>query len=131
MKLNNAGGTPGGAGSFFLGLGMILAGGYLFLKSVRVYYLFGFGYPLMHLAGVRVTSGMMLLPLILGLGMVFYNGRSALGWLLFLGNLLAICVGVIASIDFSLAGMSLLDLLIILGLLAGGAGLFLRSLRSH
>jgi len=130
MGMNNAGGTPGGAGKFFLGLAMLVAGGYLFLKSVRVYHMFSFGYPLMSLGGLRMTTGMTLIPLVLGVGMIFYNARNILGWLLGLGSLVAICVGVIASIEFSLAGMSLFDLLVILVLLVGGLGLFLGSLRS-
>ncbi|WP_243309908.1 hypothetical protein [Fundidesulfovibrio agrisoli] len=128
--MNNAGGTPGGAGKFFLGLAMFIAGGYLFLKSIRVYHIFSFGYPLMSFGGMRLTSGMILIPMVIGIGMIFHNARNPLGWLLGIGSLVAVCAGVIASIEFSLAGMSLFDLLVILVLLVGGLGLFLGSLRS-
>ena len=131
MAVNGAGGTPGGLGRFFLGLGMMVAGGYLFLNSIRVYHFFSLGYALHSFGPVRLTTGMTLIPLCLGLVMIFYNARTILGWLLFLGSLLAVCVGVIASIRFSLAGMSLFDLLVILTLMLGGLGLFLGSLRSQ
>lgn len=131
MAASGAGGTPGGLGRFFLGLGMMVAGGYLFLSSIRVYHLFNLGYSLYAFGPVRLTTGMTLLPLGLGLAMIFYNAKNVLGWLLFLGSLLAICVGVVASIHFSLASMSLFDLLVILTLLLGGLGLFLSSLRSQ
>ncbi len=130
MGFNGAGGTPGGAGRFFLGLAMLIAGGYLFLSSIRVYHMFSFGYSLYSFGPVRLTTGMTLIPLALGLGMVFYNARNPFGWLLFLGSLLAVCVGVIASIHFSMISMSLLDLLLILTLFVGGAGLFLSCLRA-
>jgi len=126
----NAGGTPGGAGKFFLGLAMLIAGGYLFLSGIRVYHMFSFGYSLYNFGPVHLTSGMILIPLIFGIGMIFYNARNPLGWLLFVGSLIAIVVGVIASIHFSLRGMSLFELLIILTLFIGGVGLFLSSLRS-
>lgn len=130
MGLNGAGGTPGGAGRFFLGLGMLIAGGYLFLSAIRVHHMFTFGYSLYSMGPVHLTTGMTLIPLALGIGIIFYNARNPFGWLLGLGSLIAICVGVISSIQFSMHGMSLLDLLIILTLFVGGAGLFLSSLRS-
>lgn len=129
MAIRDAGGTPGGAGRFFLGLAMMIAGGYLFLSSIRVYHLLSFGYSLFSLGGMHVTTGMILVPLMFGIGIIFYNANNPLGWLLAAGSLIAICVGVIASIQLSLGGMSLFDLLVILTLLVGGAGLFLSSLR--
>ena len=130
MAVRGAGGTPGGAGRVFLGLAMMIAGGYLFLSAIRVHNLFGFGYSLYAFGPVRMTTGMTLIPLVLGIGLIFYNARNPLGWILGLGSLLAICVGVIASIHFSFSSMSLFDLLVILTLFVGGAGLFMSSLRS-
>jgi hypothetical protein len=129
MGMHGAGGTPGGAGRFFLGLAMCVAGGYLFLNSIRVSYGFGLGRVLYAYGPVRLTSGMTLIPLALGIGMIFFNARNPFGWLLALGSLLAVVVGVVTSIHFTLAGMSLFELLVMLVLLVGGAGLFLGSLR--
>jgi hypothetical protein len=129
MAMHGAGGTPGGAGRFFLGLAMCVAGGYLFLSAIRVTYGFGLGRVLFPIGPVGLTGGMILLPLALGLGLIFWSARNPLGWLLALGSLVALCVGVIASIHFSLAGLSLFELLVILVLLCGGAGLLLGSLR--
>jgi len=111
-------------------MAMMLAGGYLLLDSIRIYNFFNMHYTLYAFGPVRFTTGMTLIPLCIGIGMIFYNARNWLGWLLFLGSLLAICVGVIASIQFSLRSMSLLDLLVIFVLLVGGFGLFLSSLRT-
>lgn len=130
MALNGAGGTPGGTGRFFVGLAMIIAGGYLFLNAIRVHHFFNMGYSLYSVGPVNLTTGMTLIPLAFGLGLVFYNARNPFGWLLFIGSLIAICVGVIASIQFSFRSMSLFDLLVILTLFVGGTGLFLSSLRS-
>lgn len=129
MTVQGAGGTPGGVGKFFLGLAMLVAGFYLFLSSIRVYHIFGFGYGLFNLGPLHVTSGMTLIPLAFGIGLVFFNAKSIIGWALTAAALIAICVGVIASIQLSLAGMSLFDLLVILVLMLGGLGLFLGSLR--
>ncbi|WP_018610759.1 hypothetical protein [Uliginosibacterium gangwonense] len=133
MKITGAGGTSGGVGSFLLGLVMMCGGFYLLLHSIMIYIPFSLGAPLYYasaMGGMSITSGMLLIPLVFGVGMVFYNARNPLGWLLFVGALVAIIFGVLSNIQFSLRAMSLFDLLVILVLCVGGLGLFLRSLRN-
>jgi hypothetical protein len=126
----NAGGTSGGVGSFLLGLGLMIVGFYLFLKSVHVNYGFAAWGPMYSIGGWHLTGGIILIPAIIGIAMVFSNGASFLGWLLLVGSLLALFAGIITSINFTLSGMPLFDLLVVLFLIAGGAGIFIRSLRS-
>jgi len=124
-----AGGSRGGVGSFFLGLAMLVGGVYLLLQSITVSNGFSLGYGYYHMGSFPVTGGMILLPALLGVAMIFWNARNYLGWLLFVGSLGAMVFGVVASLQFHLRSMSLFDLLIILVMVFGGAGLFLRSLR--
>lgn len=131
MPYRGAGGTNGGEGSFFIGLIMMIAGGYLLLRGITVRPQFGLGNQMYAIGGFPVTTGLVLVPFAFGIGMVFYNSRNWLGWLLTLGSVIALVVGVIASINFSLIGMSAFDLLVILVLLLGGVGLFLRSLKAR
>jgi len=134
MAVKGAGGTPGGTGSFFLGLAMMCAGFYLLLHAIVISAPYSMGAALYHISAmgdsVGITSGMLLIPMIFGVGIVFYNAKNPLGWLLFAGSLLAIVVGVLANLHFSLRYMSLFELLVILVLCFGGIGLFLRSLRT-
>ena len=115
--MRGAGGTEGGVGQFLVGVAMLVGGMYLLLDSIAVSSSFG------------VTGGMLLIPFVFGVGLVFYNGRSLLGWLLALGSIVALVFGVLASVSFSLRGMSAFELLAILVLAVGGLGLVLRSLR--
>ena len=129
--MNGAGGTSGGVGKFLLGLTMMVGGFYLLLNSIRVTSHFGFGMSLYSYGGhFSITSGMVMIPFMLGIGMIFYNGRSIIGWLLAGGSLVALVFGVISSIQFRFASMSAFDLIVILVLSIGGLGLFLASLRS-
>jgi hypothetical protein len=125
-----AGGTGGGVVQFFVGVAMMLGGGYLLLDSIRVTGSFGLGYGLYQFGGVAVTSGMLLIPFMFGVGMIFYSARNFLGWLLAGGAIIALVFGVLRSVRFTLTGMSAFDLLLILVLFAGGLGLFLNSLRN-
>jgi len=71
-----------------------------------------------------------MLPFIFGIGLIFYNSRNILGWLLSIGSITALIFGVISSVRFSLRTMSSYDLIVILVLAVGGLGLFLRSLKT-
>jgi hypothetical protein len=128
-SIGNAGGTPGGTGRFFLGLLMIIVGGYLFLDAVHVNSRFGLWTSVYALGGFNVRSGMILVPFIFGVGMIFYNSRWVLGWILAIGSVAAMSFGVITSLHFRLRPMSAFDIMTILVLGVGGIGIFLSSLR--
>ena len=126
-----AGGTPGGSLSFFLGLSMASAGLYLLLSSITVHSGFGLGLVLWNVGGrFGLTSGVLLIPFLAGVGVIFYNSKNSLGWILSVGSLAAIVLGVIMSLQISMRSMNLLELLLILVLLAGGLGIFAKSLVS-
>jgi len=61
---------------------------------------------------------------------LFYNGRSIVGWFLTLGGALIILVGIVANLHIYFQPTSLFDTLMMLGLLAAGLGLVARSLRA-
>jgi hypothetical protein len=130
MKVQGAGGTKGGVGRFLIGLVMMVAGGYLFLNAIHISYGFHMGYRLYSFGGFHLTGGMTLFPLIFGIGFIFYNSRSIIGWLLTIASLVMLGAGIIAGIRFNLHGMSAFDLIMIFILLFGGLGLFLSSLRN-
>jgi hypothetical protein len=128
--MRGAGGTSGGISRFLVGLVMMVGGGYLFLSSITVTNQFHMGYRLFHWGGVNVTSGMVLIPFVFGIGFLFYNAKNIIGWLLTLGSLVMLGFGVLSTIQFRLRGMSGFELITILALLIGGVGVFLSSLRN-
>lgn len=120
------GGTSGGTGLFLVGLGMMIAGGYLFLDNVvvRSSYaeLWGFG---------TGAFGLSLIPLLFGVGLLFFDGKSIIGWLLTGGGMLIIFAGIIARLTIYYRPLSLFNTILILVLLVGGIGLIARSLRAR
>ncbi|NJO01103.1 MAG: hypothetical protein HC880_04840 [Bacteroidia bacterium] len=126
--MKGAGGTDGGTGRFLLGLIMLVGGTYLLLRSIHVN--FHLGYSLYSYGSFHVTSGFVLIPFMFGVGMVFYNARNIIGWLLTGGSLVALIFGVLVSTQFSLRHMDAFELLLILVLTVGGLGIFLSSFRS-
>jgi hypothetical protein len=125
-----AGGTNGGTGTFLIGLIMMVGGGYLLLNEIVVQPNFGFGARAFGIGGVTITSGMILIPFMFGVGMIFYNSKNWFGWGIAGASMVALVFGVIANMTLQLARMSAFDLIVILVLFVGGLGLFLRSLRA-
>ena len=119
-----AGGTPGGVGTFFVGVLMAAAGGYLLLQQVQVTTSFW-------RFGAYGGFGLTLVPLLVGVAFLFYNGRSIVGWLLTAVGATIILAGILMNMDIYFRQTSLFNTLMMLGLLFGGLGLIARSLRSH
>ena len=124
-----AGGTPGGVGTFFLGLALTVLGGYLILNQVQVSSSFSF----FGLWGWNRNAGfgLTMLPLLIGIGVLFFDGKSKLGWILTVGGVLTILAAVLMSLSIQWAPTSLFNTLMMFGLLAGGLGLVARSLRAY
>jgi hypothetical protein len=121
--LRNVGGTSGGLGVFMTGLALTTIGGYLLLQQVDVHG----GYWNWGMGGRGRSFGITLIPLLLGIVIMFVNGRSVIGKLLTFGGALIILVGIIANLDIQFRTTSLFNTLLMLGLLMSGIGLILRS----
>jgi uncharacterized protein len=123
-RFEGPGGTPGGLGEALAGLAMITAGIYIVFSHVTVHTSFWrfFGTP-------GQSFGLTLLPLLVGLGVLFFNGRSPWGWILLVGGVLLILTGVLVNLDIYFQPTSLWNTIIMFGLIAGGIGLFAKGLR--
>jgi hypothetical protein len=123
-RIRGAGGTPGGIGEFFLGLVMVVIGGYLITNRIVVvsnYWSWG-GYSMF---------GLSLLPLIIGIGILFFNGKSIVGWILLFLGVVIIFAGVLMNLQIYFQATSLFATIAMLVLLAGGIGLIFRALAPH
>ena len=123
-RFRGAGGTPGGLGEFLVGFAMAVAGGYLLTQQVTV----TSGY--WHLWGYN-AFGLSLIPLLFGVALLFYNGRSVIGWLLLIAGAVIVLAGILMNLEIYFRSTSLFNTLLMLVLLFGGLGLVARSLRTH
>ncbi len=124
-----AGGSPGGVGEFFIGVLIAGIGFYLLFSHVTVHSgywnFFGMG------GGYGRSFGISLIPLLFGIGILFVNGKSTLGWFLSVGGLLFILAGILMNLDIHFMGTSLMNTLIMLAMIAAGLGLIVKGLRPH
>ena len=103
---------------------MAVAGAYLLTNQVIVTSSFWslWGYN---------TFGLSLLPLIIGIGILFFNGKSIVGWLLVAVGVVIIFTAIIMNLQIYFQPTSLFNTILMLVLLAGGIGLIARALVSH
>ncbi len=123
-SLSDVGGSPGGLGQFLLGFVMACIGGFLITHKVTVmgsYWSFWGG----------SSFGITLLPMLFGVGILFWNGKSVIGWLLTVAGALFIFAGIIANMHIYFQPTSLFETMVMLILLVGGLVLIARSLRPH
>jgi hypothetical protein len=119
-----AGGTTGGVGEFILGFVLTIAGAYLLTSQVMV--TSGFW----HWWGYS-AFGLTLIPLMIGVAWLFFDGRSMAGRLLTVAGGVIILAGIISHLEIYFRPTSLFNTMLMLVMLFGGLGLVARSLKPH
>ncbi len=105
---------------------MVAIGIYIVFEHVTVHTSFWrfFGGP-------GTSFGLTMLPLLGGIGVLFFNGRSTLGWVLTVGGISLILAGVLMNMDIYFRPTSLWGTIVMFGLIVAGLGVFARGLRPH
>src|SRR4051812_18486456 len=117
-----AGGTTGGVATFLLGVAMAAAGGFFLTSRVTVQ---TSGWQWWGFSGFGIS----LVPLMIGVAMLFFDGRSLIGKLLTFVGVIIIFAGILLNLNVYFHQTPLFAMLIMIVLLMGGVGLILRSIR--
>jgi len=75
-----------------------------------------------------MSTGIVFAPIFLGLVLLFYDAKLKWGWALFYVGLALILIEILSRIRFQM-GMPVSNLLLMLGMVAAGIGMMLRSFR--
>ncbi len=108
---------------FFVGL--ILLGVGLFMLSQRVVVHTSWGFRLW---GMDITSGLVIVPLIIGIIWQFVNPKSIIAKIFMVLGAVIIVAAIIMSVRINFVATSLYEYILIIGMAAAGAGLLLRVL---
>lgn len=109
---------------FFMGVILLGLGLYLLFKKTIVHsswYTWGFG-------GIDFSSGLMVVPFIIGVIWYFYNPKSVMPKIIITLGIIILVATIIMSVRITLSAMSLWDYILIIGMSAAGAGLLLKTL---
>ena len=123
-RFEGPGGTRGGVGTFLVGLACSIMGGYLIMNQVQVTsgYWQWWG---------QNTFGLTLIPLVIGIGLLFFNAKSIAGWIIAGASILIIFTGVLSNLVVYFRQTSLFNVILMLTLFAGGLGLMARAFRRY
>ena len=109
---------------FLVGVVMFGVGAFLFSKNVTVTNTWGMG----HIGGARINGGLVVLPMIIGVVWWFISPKSIPAKILTGLGFIFIVVSVIMSTRLVMKNLDLYEYILILVLMAGGAGLVLKTL---
>ena len=111
------------SGLYFL-IGIVLVSIGLFLLTQQtvvtmVWYTWMFG-------SFKLATGLILVPFIIGIIILFYNPKSILGKIITIIGICIIVVTIIMSINIVFKSTSLFNFILMIGMIASGSGLLLR-----
>lgn len=111
---------------FFIGFLLFGGGVYWILNSFTVSSAWGGGY--WSLFGMRLPSGTMLIPFLIGIGLLFFLDRKIIGGIVCCLGLLIILISILTSLEFHAVRNSLYVYLLMFSMVAAGAALLIKTL---
>ncbi len=112
---------------FFIGLLMFAGGLFMVLQNIIVRTSWGSGY-FYRIGGWNVPNGMVMLPLLIGIVMLFMLDKKFFGWLVTVLGIIFILLTIIMSVNISWKTSSAYVFVLMFGLVAAGGGLMLRGM---
>jgi len=110
-------------GSFIFGAILFGIGVYLIFQNTIV----STQFSLMDLIGFNPPFGLVILPLLIGIGILFFNEKSILGWLITIFGIVTILLGILMGLKIYFKPVSLYQAVLMYGMTAAGIGLIAKS----
>ena len=108
---------------FYVGL-MLLVGGLFFILSKTIV---SSGFYAWRIGGFNISSGLIIVPLLVGIIWLFYNPKSILAKIVSILGAIFIIASIIMGIHISFTTTTLFDFVVMIVLMGAGAGLLLRT----
>jgi hypothetical protein len=108
---------------FYVGIVLMAAGLFFLLNKTVVYS----GFYNWRIGGFNISSGLVIIPLLVGIIWLFYNPKSWIAKLITVLGGIFIIASIIMSLNIHFTTTTMFDYIIMIVLIASGAGLLLRS----
>lgn len=112
---------------FFIGLLMFAGGLFMVLQNIVVRTSWGSGY-FYHIGSWNVPNGLVLLPVLIGIVMLFMLDKKFFGWLVTVLGIIFILLTIIMNLNISWRTSNAYVFILMFGLVAAGGGLMLRGM---
>ena len=113
---------------FFLGLLMFGAGLFMIFQNAQVRSNLGYGGYFYHIGNWNVPNGLIMLPLIAGIFMLFMMEKRIFGWIVTILGIIFILMTILMNVRIEWRTTSAYVFVIMFGLTAAGGGLLMRAL---
>ena len=108
---------------FFIGLVLVAAGLFMLSRKVVVHS----GWYGWRIGSFDLSSGTVIIPLIIGIIWYFYNPKSIVPKIIMILSTIFIVLTIIMSVRINFVSTSLFDYILIFAMAAAGAGLILKA----
>lgn len=109
---------------FYMGIVLIVSGIFFLLSKAVVHS----GFGAWSIAGMNISSGLVIIPLMIGIIWLVNNPKSILARLITIAGSIFIIASIIINIRITFTTTSMFDYVIMMLLIAGGIGLVLKSI---
>lgn len=113
--------------NFFIGMALLAIGLFLFFNQLTVSSSW-FSYSMFRIGGFGISNGWTVIPLVIGIVMIFNNTKSIIGRVLAIAGALLIVVSIVMTVHIRLSRTSLFSYIVMLTLIIGGANLMFKSI---
>ncbi|HRR77194.1 MAG TPA: hypothetical protein P5191_10350 [Ruminococcus sp.] len=113
---------------FFIGLLLLGGGLFMIFNNLTVTSTWGGGGYFFHIGSFNLPNGMVMLPMIAGIAMLFLMDRKIFGWIVLAIGILIVLLSVLLTTRIYWRSTSAYVFVIMFGMTAAGAGMVLREL---
>ena len=113
---------------FFIGLVLLAVGLFMIFQNTTVSSSWGMGGYFYHIGGFGISNGMIMLPIIVGIGMLFFMKKRIYGWIVLAIGIAFVLFTIFATTHIHWRTTSAYVFVIMFGMTAAGAGLVLREI---
>ncbi|NLT09634.1 MAG: hypothetical protein GXY08_09045 [Ruminococcus sp.] len=113
---------------FFIGLLLLGGGLFMIFNNLTVSSTWGSGGYFFHIGTFNLPNGMVMLPMIAGIAMLFLMDRKIFGWIVLAIGILIVLLSVLLTTRIYWRSTSAYVFIIMFGMTAAGAGMVLKEL---
>ncbi|MCR5601068.1 MAG: hypothetical protein K6G33_10060 [Ruminococcus sp.] len=114
--------------TFFIGLLMLGGGLFMIFQNISVSSSWGYGGHFFSIGGFHLSNGLIMLPIIVGIGMLFLMDKKIFGWIVLSIGIVIVLLSVMLTTHLSWRTTSAYVFIIMFGMTAAGGALVLKEL---
>ncbi len=114
--------------SFFIGLLMLGGGLFMIFQNIEVTSSWGYGGHFFSIGTFHLSNGLIMLPIIIGIGMLFLMDRKIFGWIVLSLGIVIVLLSVMMTTQLHWNRSNAFTFIVMFGLTAAGGAMVLKEL---